>query len=88
MKRLILTCVFILIASTSYARDKWIGPTSSIDPMWGMKGSSIMVEALRDKPKSNPQDDPYYMVDQMNKEKELKNLKREINRLKSERGEW
>ena len=38
----VLSCPF-----QSYAGDRWTGPTSSLDPLWGLKGSSIMTEALR-----------------------------------------
>lgn len=89
IKKILITSYIVLATSlTVQGADRWTGPTSPIDPMWGMKGSSIMAEALRDNPQPNTQTDPYYMVDQLYKEKEIKNLKREIDRLKSERGEW
>lgn len=48
MKKLFIIGYIILATSTTtYAGGKWSGPTSPIDPMWGLKGSSIMSEALR-----------------------------------------
>lgn len=49
MKTIFLVALFVLIPTVTFA-EKWTGPTSPIDPMWGMKGSSIMSEALRSNP--------------------------------------
>ena len=45
-----LIAVYIILATslTVHGADKWTGPTSSLDPMWGLKGSSVMAEILRD----------------------------------------
>lgn len=48
MKKLLVVGYIVFATTTSaLAGDKWSGPTSPIDPMWGLKGSSIMSEALR-----------------------------------------
>jgi hypothetical protein len=47
MKKLFLLGCIVLSTTSAFAGGKWSGPTSPIDPLWGMKGSSIMSEALR-----------------------------------------
>jgi hypothetical protein len=54
LKKVLITGYIVLSTTLTHATDKWTGPTSPIDPMWGMKGSSIMAEALRDNPLPNP----------------------------------
>lgn len=90
MKKVVLVGVFLLIASTSHARDKWTGPTSPIDPMWGMSGSSIMAEALRDNPRRSTDDlsDPNYLWNSSSKDKQIKELEAEVEELKAKRGGW
>jgi len=44
---ILLLLFFLSCPFQSYAGDRWTGPTSSLDPLWGAKGSSIMTEALR-----------------------------------------
>ena len=50
MLKKFLIAVYIILATslTVHGADKWTGPTSSLDPMWGLKGSSVMAEILRD----------------------------------------
>lgn len=50
MKKFIVVSIIVLSATSAFAGGKWSGPTSPIDPMWGLKGSSIMSEALRSNP--------------------------------------
>jgi hypothetical protein len=78
MKKLILIGAFLLIASTSHAADRWTGPTSPIDPMWGLSGSSIMAEALRDQ--SN---DFQIQQDIRARDRKIQDQQDEINSLKS-----
>jgi hypothetical protein len=48
IKKILITGYIILATSlTAHPTDKWTGPTSPIDPMWGLTGSSLMSEALR-----------------------------------------
>ena len=50
MKRILIAAAITLFTcGLVHAADKWTGPISPIDPMWGMRGSSIMAEALRDR---------------------------------------
>lgn len=45
-----LIAVYIILATslTVHGAERWTGPTSSLDPMWGLKGSSVMTEILRE----------------------------------------
>lgn len=80
MKRLLLSATMVLCASlTAHAGSKWTGPTSPIDPMWGMKGSSIMAEALRD-PDSKL--DPAFDLSSDSKSKRIRELESEIESLR------
>jgi len=54
LKKILIISYIVLSTTLTHAADKWSGPTTPIDPMWGLKGSSIMVEALRTQPQSNP----------------------------------
>ena len=49
IKKILIAAYIILATSlTVHGADKWTGPTSSLDPMWGLKGSSVMTEILRE----------------------------------------
>ena len=49
IKKILIAGYIILATSlTVQGADKWTGPTSPIDPMWGLKGSSVMAEILRE----------------------------------------
>jgi hypothetical protein len=46
-KIFIATYIILATSLTVHGADKWTGPTSSLDPMYGLKGSSVMAEILR-----------------------------------------
>ena len=53
LKKILIISYIVLSTSFTHAADRWSGPTSPTDPMWGMKGSSLMAEALRDQSASD-----------------------------------
>ena len=49
VKKIIIATYIILATSlTVHGADTWTGPTTPLDPMWGLKGSSVMAEILRE----------------------------------------
>lgn len=49
LKKILIAAYIILATSlTTHGADTWTGPTSPLDPMWGLKGSSVMAEILRE----------------------------------------
>lgn len=81
MKSLIIALVFTLSnLAPVMAGDKWSGPTSPIDPMWGMSGSSIMAEGLRDR---DSKIDPAFDMSGDSKSKRIRELESELDELKA-----
>lgn len=78
MKKLLLISIIILSTTPIFAADKWTGPTSPIDPMWGMSGSSIMAEALR-----NNQPSLQQQMQMQDKDRKIGELQEEINTMRS-----
>ena len=57
LKKILIAAYIILATSlTVHGADKWTGPTSPLDPMWGLKGSSVMTEILREGTVQTPLD--------------------------------
>ena len=50
MVKKILIAGYIVLATslTVHGADTWTGPTTPLDSMWGLKGSSVMTEILRE----------------------------------------
>jgi len=89
IKKFLIISYIILSTTFTHAADRWTGPTSPTSPMWGLTGSSIMAEALRENPQSQYNNQNAY-DDILNgsKQDQIDKLQKEVNRLKGERGEW
>jgi hypothetical protein len=77
MKKLLILLT-LLIPSITLAADRWTGPTSPINPMWGSKGSSIMSEALRDNQPTYEQ-----QLESMNQQRKIRALEDQLDEERS-----
>ena len=88
MKRFVIAAAITLFTcGLAYAADKWTGPISPIDPMWGMRGSSIMAEALRDRTQE------FQQQQQMRRQQDtIRDLEDQLDKMKREsrtrNGRW